>query len=224
MTKTIDIKQARFEMRRLSDLQNWADNPRTILKEDFTRLQGQIKRLGVYKTLLVNQDNIVLGGNMRLRAFIELLGADAEVLCGIVETHNEGEMLEYALSDNDQAGVTDDLKLAEVFALHPIDTQLYKIQSNILRPLETVINPPDPVTEGGSQDQDKSGLDESLDTYMNGAIRQIVLYYDVPNYEKVIAMLEALGNEYGLEDNTAIITKLIQEAQDAGNLSAQAAA
>lgn len=204
-------KQAKFELRKLGDLTNWENNPRSILKEDFERLKGQIAKLGVYKTLLVNQDNIVLGGNMRLRAFTDIFGKDHEIMCGIVETKNEGEMLEYALSDNDQAGITDDMKLAEVYALHPIDTQLYKIQSNVLRPLETIINPPDPVTEGGGDEADKSDLDESLSTYLNGNIKQIVLYYDNKQYGVVIEQLEAVGKDLGLEDNTSIITKLIKD-------------
>lgn len=206
-----DIKTANFELRKLGDLQNWENNPRSILEEDFKRLKGQIEKLGVYKTLLVNQDNIVLGGNMRLRAFTDLFGADHEVMCGIVQTANEGEMLEYALSDNDQAGVTDDLKLAEVYHLHPIDTKLYKIQSNVLRPLENIINPVDPTTLGGDGEADKSELDESLGTYLNGNIKQIVLYYDNEQYAQVVGWLEVCGKDLGLESNTDIVTKLIKD-------------
>lgn len=204
-----NIKTAKFETRKLNELTNWENNPRSILKEDFERLKEQIKKLGVYKTLLVNQDNIVLGGNMRLRAFTDIFGADHEVMCGIVQTSNDGEMLEYALSDNDQAGITDDLKLAEVFALHPIDTKLYKIQSNVLRPLESIINPPDPI--GGDPSIDQSGMDESLDGYLNGNIKQIVLYYDNPTYEQVIGWLIEIGKDMGLETNNDIITKLIKD-------------
>src|SRR3990167_7988050 len=208
-----DIKTANFELRKLGDLTNWENNPRSIMTEDFDRLKGQITKLGVYKTLLVNQDNIVLGGNMRLRAFKELFGDDHEVMCGIVQTANPGEMLEYALSDNYNAGTTDDLKLAEAFALHPIETKLFKIQSNVLRPLEHIINPPDPATLGGG-DPDASDMDESLGTYLNGNIKQIVLYYDNEQYASVIHWLETSGKDLGLENNTEIITKLIKDYYD----------
>lgn len=201
MNKTT-TKQAKFELRKLGELTNWENNPRSILKEDYNRLKQQIERLGVYKTLLVNQDNTVLGGNMRLRAFKELFGDAKEVMCGIVETKDDGEMLEYALSDNDQAGTTDDMKLAEVFALHPIDTQLYKIQSNVLRPLESIINPPDPITEGGDGDPDRSELDEDLQSYMGGNIKQIVLYFDNAKYEETIKRLEALMTRMSVENHT----------------------
>lgn len=207
------IKQAKFELRKLSDLTNWENNPRSILKEDYERLKGQIEKLGVYKTLLVNQENIVLGGNMRLRAFTEMFGQDYEVMCGIVETTDAGNMLEYALSDNDNAGTTDDLKLAEVYSLHPIDTKLYKVQSNVLRPLEHIINPIDPVTLGGGN-PDTDNMDERLDTYLNGNIKQIVLYYSNEQYAEVVEQLEAIGQSLNLQNNTEIITQLIRDGYE----------
>lgn len=205
------VKEAKWERRKLSDLSNWENNPRSILNEDFADLEGQIEELGVYKTLLVNQDNIVLGGNMRLRAFIKKFGPTYEAMCGIVETANEGMMLKYALSDNDNKGTTDDLKLAEVFALYPIDTKLYKVQSNVLRPLENIINPPDPTMLGGDEELDANRMDEKLDTYLNSNVKQIVLYYPNEEYSQIIEALEAIGKDLGLENNTDIITKLIKD-------------
>ncbi len=206
------MKKPAFELRKVADLKNWENNPRSILEEDFKRLKTQIEKHGVYKTLLVNQDNIVLGGNMRLRAFKDL--GIKEVMCGIVQTDNEGEMLEYALSDNDQAGVTDDLKLAEVYHLHPIDTKLYKIQSNTLRPLESIINPIDPATLGGGVDADGNPMDEALDTYLNGNVKQIVLYYDNEAYGQVIEMLNKLSEIWKIENNTEVATRAIKEAYE----------
>ncbi len=149
-----EIKQARFETRKLSQLTNWDNNPRSILKEDYARLKGQISKLGVYKTLLVNQDNIVLGGNMRLRAFTELFGKDHEVMCGIVETADPGMMLEYALSDNDQVGTTDEQKLAEDCALHPIESELYAINSSPMKLVSKLKEEVSPNPDG-SQPEDK---------------------------------------------------------------------
>lgn len=200
-------KQAKFENRNIDELKGWENNPRTILREDFDRLKGQIKELGFYKTLLVNQDNIVLGGNMRLEA-LRALGIK-EVLCGIVETANEAEMLKYALSDNDQVGITDDLKLAEVFALNPIDTQLFKVQSNVLRPLESIINPPDPI--GGELGQDQSNLEETLGIYKQGNVKQIMLFYPAEEYDEMIRVLSQLGQHFGIKNHTELVTKIIKE-------------
>lgn len=143
------IKEARYERRKLSQLTNWENNPRSILDEDFARLKGQIGELGVYKTLLVNQDNIVLGGNMRLRAFIEMFGPDYEAMCGIVETADDSQMLKYALSDNDNAGTTDTQKLAEIHALNPVEMDLYKVQTAPLKTVQSVIEQYGPEPEEG---------------------------------------------------------------------------
>lgn len=198
---------AKFEIRKISELKNWENNPRSITKDDFNRLKEQIKKLGVYKTLLVNQDNIVLGGNMRFQALTDL-GVD-EVMCGVVETANDGEMLEYALSDNDQAGQTDDEKLSEVFHLHPIDTKLYKIQSNTLRPLETIINPPDPFSE-----VDESQFDKNLDSYLNGNIKQIVLYFENDEYNDVLERLEKIKEATGAANHTEIFLTLLSNYEN----------
>lgn len=144
-----DPQAARYELRKIADLVNWDDNPRTITEKEFARLQEHIRRLGMYKPLLINQNNIVLGGNQRLRALKDL-GID-EVMCAIVLTDNRQQMIEYALSDNDQMGTTDEQKVAELVTADPIKPEIYAVQVSKLRPIETVLksfggtsNPPDP--------------------------------------------------------------------------------
>src|SRR5581483_10567928 len=53
----------------IGNLQVWDKNPRTIADEDRIRLRSQIAFLGQYKPLLVTEDGIVVGGNMRLSEF-----------------------------------------------------------------------------------------------------------------------------------------------------------
>jgi hypothetical protein len=68
----MQIEQSRYEVKQVADLINWDENPRIITKAEHERLKRQIKNLGLYKALLINQQNIVLGGNQRLRALKEL--------------------------------------------------------------------------------------------------------------------------------------------------------
>jgi len=89
-------------IKKVSELKPWDRNPRSIDDASLKRLKGQLQKFKQYKPLIINQDNIVLGGNMRLRAMREL-GIN-EVWVSVVETANEAEMIEYALSDNDRAG------------------------------------------------------------------------------------------------------------------------
>lgn len=140
-----DPADARYELRKVADLKNWDENPRTISDKEFERLQEHIRRLGVYKPLLINQNNIVLGGNMRLRALKDL--GHEEVMCSIVLTDNEAQMLEYALSDNEQMGDTDQEKLAQLATLHPIKTELFAIKTGRLKPVQAIIDEHGPSAE-----------------------------------------------------------------------------
>jgi DNA modification methylase len=125
--------------RKVSELTLWVDNPRIIKEVDFNRLIEQIKLLGVYKPLLINQDNIILGGNMRFQALSKL--GIAEVSCSLVRTDNKAQMMDYALSDNDQIGITDEQKLAEYVALNPsVHSKLFAINSSPMKLLSSVLD------------------------------------------------------------------------------------
>jgi DNA modification methylase len=113
------------QTRKLSHLTGWDKNPRAINKKDYERLKKQIKNLGIYKPLLINQDNVVLGGNMRLKAYQEL-GID-EVPVSVVDAQTEARMVEFALSDNDRAGYYLDQQLAELVQGIDIDLGDYMV-------------------------------------------------------------------------------------------------
>ena len=96
----------------ISKLKNWDKNPRSIDKKDFARLKRQIQKHGVYKPLVITPDGEVIGGNMRLRALLDLGHREAWV--SIVNPKTEAEKVEIALSDNDRAGYYDEDVLAEL--------------------------------------------------------------------------------------------------------------
>lgn len=152
--KTTDIEMAEPVLRKVAELKNWDLNPRTVKEADFERLKDQIRRLGVvYKPLLINQQDIVLGGNMRLRAFIDL--GIKEVWCTRVLTDNEAQMMELALSDNDQIGVTDEEAVAAFAAVHPIESQLYAINSAPMKLVSTSIAKLSPDADGDKPPADQ---------------------------------------------------------------------
>jgi len=107
----------RSETWHISKLKPWDKNPRDITPEDFERLKTQIRNLDQYKPVLVNEDGIVLGGNMRLRAFQDM--NVEEVWVSVVHAPDEATMLKYALSDNDRAGYYLKDKLYELSLAHP---------------------------------------------------------------------------------------------------------
>lgn len=115
----------------ISKLSGWDKNPRGIKKDDYNRLKKQIQDLGVYKPLLVNEEYIVLGGNMRLKV-LQDLGVE-NVWVSIVKASTPEMMAKYALSDNDEAGYYDEQQLAEL--LQPLEINLDEYRVNLGKPI-----------------------------------------------------------------------------------------
>lgn len=62
----------RVEKRKLSELKKWKKNPRKISKENYARLKQRITDRGFHDVLKVDENNIVLSGNQRLSALVDL--------------------------------------------------------------------------------------------------------------------------------------------------------
>jgi len=103
----------------IEKLREWEKNPRSITKKDFERLKKQIQKLGQYKPLIITADGMVIGGNMRLKAYKEL--GITNIWVSIVQPKDENQMLEYALSDNDRAGFYDSDLLANLLPNYNIE-------------------------------------------------------------------------------------------------------
>jgi len=126
----------------ISKVVPWKKNPRTAAKEDIDRLKAQVEKLGIYKPLLVIQEGgkyVVLGGNMRLRAYRELGHREVEV--SVVKAKTEADIIEISLSDNDRAGYYDPQALAELLYEHKdaISKGLFKIDLGVDESLATVL-------------------------------------------------------------------------------------
>jgi DNA modification methylase len=162
------------EYKKVSELRVWDKNPRGIKKKDFERLKKQIVDLGAYKPLLATDDGIVIGGNMRLRALMDLgvtnvwvntitffeedkkwrAKINGEVAPKIFES-KEQAMLEYALSDNDRAGYWEDESLASILLNNPgINLDEFKVDLGEPLGLKDVIErfAPDLITEDEAPD------------------------------------------------------------------------
>jgi len=115
----------------------WDKNPRGIKTKDFERLKKQIKKLGEYKPLIAYRENghyVVLGGNMRLRAYQELGIQEVEV--SIIKPKSEAQKIEYALSDNDRVGYYEEEALAELVYPYIKDIDLGEYKVDLGEPID----------------------------------------------------------------------------------------
>jgi len=100
------------DFRKRETLKLYEKNPRGINKKQFELLKKHIKKYGQFKPIVINQDGIILGGNMRYRAYQEL-GID-DIWVSEVKTTSEKEIIEYNLIDNQRYGFYEEDALAEL--------------------------------------------------------------------------------------------------------------
>lgn len=132
------MKQAEIQKKQLNELVLWDKNPRAIKEVDYERLKNLIKELGLFKPFVINQDNIILGGNMRYRVCKDL--GYKEVFVSVVKTNNEAEMFSYALADNDRAGYYEEDKVAELVLQNPtLKLDLHKLDLGQQTSIEEIL-------------------------------------------------------------------------------------
>lgn len=115
--------------RKINELRNWSDNPRSIKPERFQELKNRITRFGQFKPVIITPDGEVLGGNMRLKAMKEL-GIE-DIWVSIVEPKTEAEKIEIALTDNEEMGFYEDKALIELISKYKQDIDLMKYEVNL---------------------------------------------------------------------------------------------
>ena len=93
--------EKKYGLIRLEDVQTNPNNPRTITDEKLQKLKNSIRefpQMLELRPLILNKDNVVLGGNMRLRALQEL--GYTEVPFIRVEDLTEEQQEEFVIKDN----------------------------------------------------------------------------------------------------------------------------
>jgi DNA modification methylase len=103
------------EIRKISELKEWEDNPRIISESRYERLKESIKKRGFHDIIKIDENNVVLSGNQRLKALKEL--GYEEIECKVCdEILNQDQKDAVAVESNMQDGEWDMDKLAEGFS------------------------------------------------------------------------------------------------------------
>lgn len=140
--------------KKCSELELWEDNPRAIDKKRFEELKKSIKELGFNDVLKVAADGkTVIGGNMRLRALLELGVEDVNVIVTNAETPQD--MFRVALRDNEEFGYYEQEAVAELaLSLGFEQTELESYQLHLGKPslLSELVNKYQPEPEDDEDD------------------------------------------------------------------------
>jgi len=108
------------EKRKLSDLIEWGRNPRQLSKHDAEHIKRSLEKFGVADPLVVNTDNLIIGGHQRKRILQMIAEADPnyEVDVRIPDrTLTDEEVAELNIRLNKNSGSWDWDVLANEFEL-----------------------------------------------------------------------------------------------------------
>lgn len=174
-------------------------NPRVIKDYKFQKLVKSIKdfpEMLEKRPIVVDENMVVLGGNMRLRACVEAGFKKVNIIKA--EGWTEKQKEQFIIKDNSSFGEWDWDILAnewEIKELSEWGLDLPKIYFD----------------EDKEPDIDKDIFDHELDTYINAKIKQITLYFNAQDYQQAINDLEKIRDKENLTDNTQVFKFLIQK-------------
>lgn len=190
----------------IAKLTNWKDNPKTVEPEDFERLKRQIQELGVYKPIIITSEGIVLGGNSRLRALLEL--GETKVWVNVVSAPTQAKMLEYALSDNDASGQWENGKVVELLSslnLDPLALSDYQIDAGFLLSLPPIELP---------RTEDHFQTDDTRDGYENAEKGQVVLFADNDQKTEIELFIEQTMEAHEFKKREDVLLLILEAYED----------
>ena len=186
----------------ISKIQENKKNPRIIKGYKFDKLVKSIKdfpKMMELRPIIVNDQNVILGGNMRYKAAVE--AGLTEVFIVQAKDLTEKQQEEFIIKDNSSFGEWDWDLLAnewEVKELSDWGLDLPKIYFD----------------EDVEPNIDKDIFDHELDTYINAKVKQITLYFNSDDYEETIKDLINIRDKESLEDNTQVFLYLLKEYKE----------
>lgn len=122
----------------VASLKPWENNHRTWEESDVEAMMQELQEYGELTPLIVDENGIVYGGNLRLHAIKRLEMGKA--WCFVMpEGCSEQQKLAYALSDNDHAAGYDIGKRDELIAETQADVSLFNMTQGEMRSLKSVV-------------------------------------------------------------------------------------
>ena len=193
MTKNPDITWVK-----VGEVKPNPNNPRIIKDDKFNKLVKSIESFPEMLTLrpiVVNDDMIVLGGNMRLKACKEAGLKEIPIIKASSLT--EEQQREFIIKDNVGYGEWDWQFIAKEWQTKELNEWGLDVPS---------------WNDDMTNNENYEGLDalSKLDKFMNAEVKRMFLVFDNETFSKVIDWFNELQTKYDVEDNNQVILKLME--------------
>lgn len=190
------------EIVKISKIKRNTDNPRIIKDNKFYKLVKSVKEFPEMlkiRPIVVNNDMVVLGGNMRLKACKEAGLKEVPVIQA--DTLTAEQQREFIVKDNVGFGEWDWDMVANEWDSQELEEWGFSMpvfQDNL----------------SNTDDYKGSNPELELDNFMNAEIKRLYLVYDSETFEKVVEWLNKKIEDLGLEDYSQFILKLMEIEKD----------
>lgn len=199
----------------ISTLTPWDKNPKIIRDKNFLNLKQTLLEEGQDLPLVIDtragNEGVIISGNMRYKALKELVDEgkwDAEkIWVSLKQTKNDAHFFKLAVQHNMSYGEYVPEQVTELANLYKDELRLDELDIFLTQPVDLNFHIENFGTTDSEPDVDTT--DDKLDTYLNNQIKQIVLYFEAKQYEDVLARLEKIADELGLENNTEVFLELL---------------
>lgn len=190
-------------------------NPNQHSENQIALLARIIQHQGFRAPIVVSRrSGFIVAGHGRLAAAAHL--GQTSVPVDFQDFKTEADEWAHLLADNRLAEMSnfDSKSLLEIIEeIQPeMDVELSGYDDDALR---DIINSLDPLeyTKEGTKDYGDDPLAEKFESeYASNSIRQIILLYDVADYESICADLDKIKDDQNLETNTDAVTYAIRKA------------
>lgn len=211
----------------INNLKKYHKNPRKITETQHNLLEKTLQEFGDLSGVVVNvRNNEVIGGNQRTSIFQkhasevtitktqENPAPDAQGTVAVGFIAFRGGKYSYREVNWDEEKETRANIIAnKVGGFWDNDMLANEFDENILLSSGFddfelgIFNAPDL----SSRETDESKLGDTLETYLDGSIKQIVLYFKKEKYDDIIERLERIQEETGSNDFTEVFMELLQK-------------
>lgn len=209
-------------MKKITDLKHYRKNPRKITDQKFELLSNSLEKYGDLGGIVVNVRNgEVIGGNQRTRFFkehadeveiqtVKLPATDAQGTVAIGHLIYKGNRYNYREVDWDEKTEQEANILAnKATGFFDNEILLSEFDEELL--LDTGFEDFELTffAEKTRPAIDVDNFNDQLDTYLDGEIKQVVLYMDSTTYENTISTLKAIMAKTGADNNTDIFMQAL---------------
>jgi hypothetical protein len=206
----------------ITDLTQDPRNARKHNERNLDMIHDSLRDVGAARSIVIDENNVILAGNGTIQAAekagmlnVRVIEAEGDEIIAVKRSNLTPEQkTRLALFDNRSAELAEwDAEALQELADEGLDLSSFFNNEEIeelSRQADHTVIADDPI------EYDHDAFTQKANSYLNGTIRQIVLYFNPEQFEDVCSRLEVVMEREGATNHTEAFLKLL-DYYEAGN-------